>query len=150
VNFWFGLSPLLAVALGGLLLMLAEAFGRPGPDAGEAGDTDAGAGRASELSLVSAVVLFAGAVLSVSVWMAGPENLEGLDAVAPYILVDRFSVFFSFVLCLGGALAVLLAGGYLPEHKIDRTELFPLMLFATVGAMALAAAGDLLTLFSRP
>src|SRR5262249_41091343 len=47
----------------------------------------------------------------------------------------------------GGGPASLLAGGYLPEHGLDRGEFFPLILFSTVGAMALAAAGDLLTLF---
>jgi NADH-quinone oxidoreductase subunit N len=61
--------------------------------------------------------------------------------------VDRFTLFFSFVLCLGGGLACLLAGGYLPEHKLERGEFFPLVMFSTVGAMALAAAGDLLSLF---
>ena len=50
-------------------------------------------------------------------------------------------------LCLGGALAALLAGGYLPEHKLDRGEFYSLLLFATFGAMMLAAAGDALTLF---
>ena len=62
-------------------------------------------------------------------------------------MVDRFTLFFAFVLCLGGGLACLLAGGYLPEHKLERGEFFPLVMFSTVGAMALAAAGDLLSLF---
>lgn len=147
---YFGLSPLLAVALGGLLLMLAEAFGKPAP--GEGVDAkgeivDAGAGRGAELGLIAAVVLLAGAVFNASVWMVGPENLPGLDQVAPYLIIDRFSVFFGFVICLASALVALLAGAYLPEHKIDRSEFFPLLVFSTVGAMALAAAGDLLTLF---
>ena len=54
------------------------------------------------------------------------------------------------LLCLGGALAALLAGGYLPEHKLDRGEFYSLILFATFGAMMLAAAGDALTLFLGP
>ncbi len=29
MSLWFGLSPLLIVALGAVLLMLSEAFGRP-------------------------------------------------------------------------------------------------------------------------
>jgi len=147
---YFGLSPLLAVALGGLLLMLAEAFGKPA--AGQGLDAkgevvDAGAGRGSELGLIAAVVLFAGAVFNASVWMVGPENLPGLEQVAPYLIIDRFSVFFGFIICLASALVALLAGAYLPEHRIDRGEFFPLLVFSTVGAMALAAAGDLLTLF---
>ncbi|MEZ4225312.1 MAG: NADH-quinone oxidoreductase subunit N [Polyangiaceae bacterium] len=146
----FGLSPLLSVALGALLLMLAEAFGKPQSPEGLAADgtvIDAGAGRAGELGLIAAVILFAGAALSIGVWSAGPENLAGLKGVQPYLIMDRFTIFFCFVLCLGGALAALLAGGYLTEHKIDRGEFFPLILLATVGAMALAASGELLTLF---
>ncbi len=61
--------------------------------------------------------------------------------------VDRFSLFFDGLLCLGGALAALLAGGYMPEHNLDRGEFYSLLLFATFGAMMLAGAGDLLTLF---
>jgi NADH-quinone oxidoreductase subunit N len=146
----FALSPLLAVAGGALLLMLAEALGKPVALAGINADglvTDAGAGRAPELALGSSVILFAGAILSIAVWLVGPEKLAGIEAVAPYFIVDRFSLFFSFVLCLGGALTALLGGGYLPEHDIDRSEFFALVLWSTVGAIALAAAGDLLTLF---
>jgi NADH-quinone oxidoreductase subunit N len=143
------LSPLLIVGLGALLLMLAEAFGKPTDPAGMEGDlvVDAGAGRGAELGLVAAVILFLGAVLSVAVWMIGPDHLAGIDQVAPYLIVDRFSLFFSFVLCLGGAFAALLAGGYLPEHKIDRSEFFPLILLSTVGAIALSWAGELLAVF---
>lgn len=142
-------APLLVVALGALLLMLAEAFGEPAKGQGMAGGVviDAGAGRSAELALGAAVVLFAGAFVSLGLWYVGPENLPGTAGLAPYLVMDRFSLFFCFTLCLGGALATLLAGGYLPEHQIDRGEFFPLILLSTVGAMALAAAGDLLTLF---
>jgi NADH-quinone oxidoreductase subunit N len=152
MTFLLGLSPIAVVFLGGLLLMLAEAFG--GPSRAEAekagGDlnvVDAGSGRSAELALGSAVVLFAGAVFSLAVWMVGPEKLPGLEVVEPYLIIDRFFLFFSFIVCLGGGLVSLLAGGYLPEHKIDRGEFFPLVIFATVGAQALAAAGDVLSLF---
>ncbi|HSC87441.1 MAG TPA: NADH-quinone oxidoreductase subunit N [Polyangiaceae bacterium] len=150
MNVFFGLSPLLAVGLGGLLLMLAEAFGSPAPGAGRNGQgevVDAGAGRGAELGLIATVVLFAGAIFSAAVWLVGPENLPGLETVQPFLVIDRFSVFFSFVLCLSGGLVALLAGAYLPEHKIDRGEFFPLLVFSTVGAQALVASGDLLSLF---
>ncbi len=144
------ISPLLVVSIGALLLMLTEAFGKPTSPEGFGPNgliVDAGAGRASELGLGSAVVLFAGAIASLAVWMVGPEKFEQLDVLLPYLVVDRFTLFFCFVLCLGGGLACLLAGGYLPEHKLERGEFFPLVLFSTVGAMALAASGDLLSLF---
>jgi NADH-quinone oxidoreductase subunit N len=146
----FALSPIAIVALGALLLMLAEAFGRPEAAEGVSANgtvVDAGAGRGAELSLLAAAILFLGAALSLGVWFAGPEQLEGVASVAPYLIIDRFTVFFAFVLNLGAALAVLLAGGYLPEHRIERGEFFPLILLSTVGAIALAGAGDLLSLF---
>src|SRR5450631_16963 len=149
-NVLLAVSPILAVAIGGLLLMLAEAFGKPvaltGAQAGLV-STDAGAGRSDELALGSAVVLFAGALISVALWKVGPENLEGAATLAPYLIIDRFTLFFCFLLCLGGGLASLLAGGYLPEHNLDRGEFFPLLVFSTVGAMALAASGDFLSFF---
>jgi len=62
-------------------------------------------------------------------------------------VIDRFSLFFDALLCLGGALTSLIAGGYLPEHNLNRGEFYTLLLFATFGAMVLAGAGDALTLF---
>lgn len=150
INLFLGLSPILALGLGGMLLMLAEAFGSP---AGAEGRThtgevvDAGAGRGTELGLIAAVILFAGAVFSASLWLVGPESLPEVSKVAPYLIIDRFTVFFAFSLCFGGGLVALLAAAYLPEHKIDRGEFFPLLIFSTLGAIALAAAGDLLSLF---
>lgn len=149
MNLFFGLSPLLALGIGGLLLMLAEAFGSPAEGQGRNAEgqiVDAGAGRGSELGLLAAVILFFGAACSVAVWMAGPENL-GVEALAPYLIIDRFSLFFFMILCITGFLVALLGGAYLPEHKIDRGEFFSLVVFSTLGAMALAAAGDLLSLF---
>jgi NADH-quinone oxidoreductase subunit N len=136
------ISPLLVVALGGVLLMLAEAFSRRRDESdGRAG------GPSSELALGTAVTLFAGAVMTAAVWLVGPDKVEPPAGLAPYYIADRFTLFFSFVVCLGGALTALLAGGYLPEHKLDRGEFYPLITFATVGAILLVAAGDLLSLF---
>jgi NADH-quinone oxidoreductase subunit N len=123
--------------------MVAEAFSRRRVDEMD----DRAAGPSSELSIGTTITLLAGAVAAAAVSFVGPENLEGVGDVAPWLLVDKFTLFFSFTLCLGGALAALLAGGYLPEHRIDRGEFYPLIIFSTVGAMTLAAAGDMLSLF---
>jgi len=75
------------------------------------------------------------------VWLHGIDSLDGVSSVTPWLLIDKFSLFFDLLLCLGGALAALLAGGYLPEHNLDRGEFYSLLLFSTFGAMMLAAAG---------
>jgi NADH-quinone oxidoreductase subunit N len=128
VNALLACAPILVVGVGALLLMLAEAFGRPVADASSGGEAvlDAGAGRSAELALGSAVALFAGALTSLGLWWVGPERLEGVADLAPYLAMDRFTLFFCFTLCLGGGLAALFAGAYLPEHGIDRSEFFPL------------------------
>lgn len=126
-------SPLLVVVLGGLLLMLVEALSPKG--------------KPLDLALGTTVTFTAGALVSIALWAAGPESLPGAQALAPYLLTDRFTLFFSFTICLGGAITALLAGGYLREHGLERGEFYPLLIFSAVGAMALAGAGDLLSVF---
>jgi NADH-quinone oxidoreductase subunit N len=124
-------SPLAVVGIGALLLMLADALWQRG------GGLAAGA----------AVILLTAASFAGGVWMYGVEHLNGIETLAPWLLVDRFTLFFDVLLCVGGALAALLAGGYLVEHRLERGEFYGLLLFSTFGAMMLASAGDALTLF---
>src|SRR5580700_10627172 len=132
------LSPFFVVGIGALLLMLADAFAKQGPN----GEPTGGHG----LALGAALVLFTGGAFAGGLWMFGVDHLD-VSGAAPWLLVDRFSFFFDMVICLGAGLAALVAGGYLPEHRLDRGEFYALLLFATFGAMMLAAAGDALTLF---
>ncbi len=129
----FILSPLLVVAAGGLLLMLAEAFARPG--------------RRGGLALGATMIFAAGFAFSIGLWLYGIEDVPERMLLAPWMVIDRFTIFFDALLCLGGAITALLAGGYLPEHAIERGEFYMLLLFATLGAMMLAGAGDVLIVF---
>jgi NADH-quinone oxidoreductase subunit N len=125
------LSPLIVVGVAALLLMLVEAL----------------SSRLGGMALGASVVLFAGAAFAAGLWMVGIENIGDVSALAPWLVFDRLTLFFDMLLCLGGAVAALLAGGYLPQHNLDRGEFYVLLLFATFGAMVLAASGDALTLF---
>ena len=139
---YLSISPLLVVALGGALLMLAEAFSHHREEHESRSE-----GPSSSLAAGTALTLFTGAIFAAAVWVVGPETLDGSKDLAPWLIIDRFTLFFAFTICLGGGLASLLAGGYLPEHRIDRGEFYPLITFSSVGAIILAAAGDVLTLF---
>jgi NADH-quinone oxidoreductase subunit N len=127
----FAISPLLMVGIGAMLLMMAEAFSKV----------------RGGLALGAAAVCFAGVACAAGVWMYGVETIPGIDAFSPWLRVDRFSLFFDALLCLGAGLSCLMAGGYLPEHNLDRGEFYSLLLLSTFGAMILSAAGDVLTLF---
>ena len=132
------LSPLLVVGIGALLLMLVEAFSSRQRRRGRSPAASRSGRRA---------VLFAGAAFAAARLDGRGRAPRATRRVAPWLIIDRFTLFFDMTLCLGGALAALLAGGYLPEHQLERGEFYSLILFATFGAMMLAAAGDALTLF---
>lgn len=148
-----GILPLLVVAAGAFLVMMVDAFGgraRAGrvPAEGQSSteDVHADASRLLRLSWVTAAVLVAGALSVAKVASVGVAQplAEGL---APHLVADGFSLFLSAIVCLAGALTVLLAGAYFREHGILRSEYFPLFLLSIVGALALVASGDLLTLY---
>ena len=131
MSLWFALSPLLVLSFGALSLMLADSFSREGTD----------------LALGAFVTFMSAGVFAVALWIMGGVPAETAARVAPYIVLDRFTLFFEATLCLGGAISSLLAGGYLPEHGLDRGEFYALMILSTIGAILLAAAGDFLALF---
>jgi len=131
MSIWFALSPLVVLGIGALTLMLADAFSKS----------------RSDLALGSFIIFLSAGVFALSLWVMGGVPAETAAKVAPFIILDKFTLFFMSTLCLGGALSSLLAGGYLPEHGLDRGEFYALLILSTVGAILLSAAGEFLALF---
>ncbi|MCA9606178.1 MAG: NADH-quinone oxidoreductase subunit N [Myxococcales bacterium] len=123
-------GPLLIVAFGGLAMMLVDAFAK----------------QKTELSLVSAVILLGAASMSLGLWFGGPGYVEH-GTIGRYLAYDGIAHFLDLVICGSAAVAALLAGGYLREHRIERGEFYVILLFSAFGAMGLARATDLITVF---
>jgi len=140
MNQLIAFSPFLVVAIGLLLLMLSDAYA--GPQA-EVGRAEARSERTSGLAIGTAVVMFTGACFGFAMGLARIPGPQGITQVS----LDSFAYFFICVLCIMSGLAALLGGAYLTEHRIHHTEFFLLLGWSTLGAMALVAAADLLTLF---
>jgi NADH-quinone oxidoreductase subunit N len=125
-----GVSPLLLLLVAGLSIMIIDAFTHD----------------RAELAMVTAVSLFMAAALAVAL-LVGDEPAAAPEAVTRYLAVDRLGLFFDVVICVGAGLSALLAGGYLREHGFERGEFYILIIFTAFGAMVLARAIDLLTIF---
>ena len=132
MNAWIAISPLLLVVVGGLLVMLADAFSEESK---------------GEVATVTAATLFLAAGVSFFALLSDRDPTEVPELFGAYLATDRLGLFFDVAICLGGGLSALLAGGYLREHGIERGEFYVLILFSAFGAMVLARATDMLTLF---
>lgn len=63
------------------------------------------------------------------------------------VLLDNFSHFFNVIFLLCSALTILIADQYVQREECNHGELYPLILFATVGMMFMASGTDLMTIF---
>ena len=63
------------------------------------------------------------------------------------VLQDNFALFFKGIFLVSAALSILISDQYMQREKIDRGELYPLMLLATVGMMLMASGTDLMVIF---
>ena len=124
------LAPLLIVLVGGLVVMLMDAFLE----------------EKAEPALISALFLGTAAAVSMKLAMAGGAN--GLPStVSAYLSNDGLALLVDVSVLVGAALASLLAGGYFDEHGDQRGEFYVLVIFSSLGAMVLGRANDLLSVF---
>lgn len=124
-----GIAPLLVLVVAGLVIMLVDAFTKA----------------RGALALLTAVSLFGAAYVALRIAAGG--DVPAPELVTRYLAVDDLGFFFDVVICVGTGLCALLAGGYLKEHGLERGEFYVLLLFTALGAMVLARAIDLLSVF---
>jgi NADH-quinone oxidoreductase subunit N len=123
------LAPILWVAGAGIVMMVVDALVK----------------ERAHLGLMSFFILLVGLGLALALW--DDEPVREQVSFGSYLALDRLALFIDITVCGGGALAALLAGGYLHEHGLERGEFYLVLLFSAFGAMVLGRATDLLSLF---
>ena len=124
---WLPLLPVLIVTGTAFVVLIADLFVE-GPDR-------------EGLGWIGLVGLGGAAVASALLWTAHES------AFADSIALDRYALFFNFVICLTGMLTLLMSMDYLHTINLVVGEYYVQVLLAVVGMMLLAAATDLIVLF---
>jgi NADH-quinone oxidoreductase subunit N len=122
------LLPEVAIAVAGLLVLTLD-FAVP-------------AGKRGWLGGVSLVGVAVAAALALR-QAPGPRAVvfSGLH------VVDMYATFFKLVFLVSAAIVILLSVRFLQDQQVPEGEFYALLLFATLGAMLMASAYDLLSLF---
>lgn len=63
------------------------------------------------------------------------------------VIQDNFAIFFKGIFLVSAALSILITDQYIQREGCNQGEIYPLILFATVGMMFMAAGTDLMTIF---
>jgi len=118
--------PAVVLSIAGIAIMIAEPFRREGKG---------GLGWLGLAGMIAAIfALFP---------MAGNRGLwySGLW------IVDDYSIFFHLIFLIIGALTILGSIDFLRRERIDHSEYYSLLLFATAGMMMMAGANELIMIF---
>jgi NADH-quinone oxidoreductase subunit N len=124
---WLPVLPLLTVAIAAIVVLLV---GVRVPD-----DESDGLGWLAIASLAIAFVL--------TLAMSG----QNATAFSGSIAIDDFAVFFELAILFVAAVVVLMSLSYADEVRLPGAEYYSLILFAALGMMLMAAAGDLIIIF---
>jgi len=74
-------------------------------------------------------------------WGAPQEGFSGS------VVQDNFALFFKGIFLVSAAMSILITDQYLEREGCNQGEIYPMMLFATVGMMFMASGTDLMTIF---
>ena len=124
---WLPLLPILIVTGTAFIVLVADLFVE-GPDR-------------EGLGWIGLVGLGVAMIASALLW-ATKET-----AFADSLALDQYALFFNFVICLTGALTLLMSMDYLHTINLGVGEYYVQLLLAVVGMMLMAAATDLIVVF---
>ena len=79
--------------------------------------------------------------------LTGPFTVASHTAFGGFVVVDTFTTFFRILFLILALFAVVVAPEYLERRQIPAGEFYATILFSTVGAMTIALAADLITVF---
>lgn len=71
-------------------------------------------------------------------------SVEGFSGT---VIQDNFAIFFKVIFLISAAMSILITDKYLEREGCNQGEIYPLILFATVGMMLMASGTDLMTIF---
>ena len=124
---WLPILPLITIAIAAIVVLLV---GVRVPD-----DESDGLGWLAIASLAIAFVL--------TLAMSG----QNTTAFAGSLAIDDFAVFFELAILFVAAVIVLMSLNYADDVRLPGAEYYSLILFAALGMMLMAAAGDLIIIF---
>ncbi len=129
---WFALSPMLALLVGALTMMVAGALTPTWPKGLYALASAATAGTAGALAMVQ--------------WDDITDN-GTRTLVGGAIAFDTLAMFLTITICVGALLVSLLTDQFLRGTPNDGPEIYALYLVAAIGGIVMASANDLIVLF---
>ncbi|HUN57246.1 MAG TPA: NADH-quinone oxidoreductase subunit N [Candidatus Binataceae bacterium] len=128
INFaWLPILPLIAIALGAMVIMLAGVH---------VDDEDS-----SGLGIIALLTLLAAFVLTALNFGANALTFGGSLAL------DDYSAFFELLIIVTTAITVAMSLDYVADNGLAGAEYYALILMAALGMMLMAAAGDLIIIF---
>ena len=126
------LSPELSLAAIALALILLDLF----------------VSRKSLLAGFAVAGLFIPVILGVILWAdLDASSTDQMRGVFGTLAVDKFSLFFKFLLAAAAGLVILMSAGYVQRIRNFQGEFYALILLSTSGMMLLASATELISIY---
>jgi len=124
---WLPILPLIAVAVGAIVILLVGARVEDEDSAG--------------LGFLALVTLLAALVLA---FFTLGQNRQAFGGA---LVIDDYAAFFAVIILIATAFTVAMSLSYVADTGLAGAEYYALILFAAFGMMLMAAAGDLIIIF---